>query len=141
MQLTKRHSVKHKRRETTIRPLHTLSQETPFPVYLGLMIHFKTRMKGVIEKLATLRLSITYNRVSEIQEQLMKQEIKRFDEMGLVCPKSLEPNIFTTATIDNIDHNSTSSTSQNHFHGRLFQYFTILQMNLIYKYKTAYQTI
>ena len=81
------------------------------------MIHSKTRMKGVIEKLATLGLSITYSRASKIQEQVMKQEIKRFDEMGLICPKNLKPNIFTTATIDNIDRSSTSSTAQNHLHG------------------------
>ena len=70
-QLIKFNNVKHKHRETTIRPLHTLSQETPLPVYLGLMIHSKTRVKGLIEKLATLGLSITHNRVSEIQEQVM----------------------------------------------------------------------
>ena len=46
----------------------------------------------------------------------MKQEIKRFDEMGLVCPRNLKPNIFITAAIGNIDHNSTSSAAQNHFH-------------------------
>ena len=40
------------------------------------MIHSKTRMKGVMKKLETLGLSITYNCVSEIQEQVMKQEIK-----------------------------------------------------------------
>ena len=75
-QLIKFNSVKRKRRETTICPCHKLSQKTPLPVYLGLMIHSKTRMKGVIEKLATLDLSIAYNRVSEIQQQVVKQEIK-----------------------------------------------------------------
>ena len=126
-QLIKFNSIKRKPRETTIRPRHTLSQETPLPVYLGLKIHSKTRIKGLIEKLAALALSISYNRVSEIQEQLIKQEIKRFDEMGLVCPKNLKPNIFTTAAINNIDHNSTSSTSQSHFHGTsvsVFQHST-----------------
>ena len=75
-QLIKFNSVKCKRRETTIRPRHTLSQETPLPLYVGLMIHSKTRMEDVIEKLATLGLRFTYNRVSEIQEKVMKQEIK-----------------------------------------------------------------
>ena len=74
-------------------------------------------MKGVIEKLASLGLSITCNRVSEIEEQVMTQEIKLFDEMGLLCPKNIKPNIFTTAAIDNIDRNSTSSTVPAHFHG------------------------
>ena len=85
-QLIEFNSVKPKRRETTIRP--RLSQETPLPVYLGLMIHSKTRMKGEIEKLATLGLSITYNCVSEIQQQAMIQEIKRFDEMFGLLKKS-----------------------------------------------------
>ena len=88
-----------------------MSQETPLPVYSGLMIHSKTRMKGEIEKLATLGLSITYNCVSEIQQQAMIQEIKWFDEMCLVCLKNLKSNIFTAAAIDNIKHYSTSSTA------------------------------
>ena len=57
-------------------------------------------MKNIIEKLAKLGLSITYNRVSKMQELVMKQEIKQFDEMGLVCPKNFKPNIFTTAAMD-----------------------------------------
>ena len=48
-QLIKFNSVKHKRREATILARQTLSQETPLLVYLGFMIHSKTRMKGVIE--------------------------------------------------------------------------------------------
>ena len=81
------------------------------PVYLGLMIHFKTGMKDVIEKSATLGLSITFNHVSEIQDQVMKKEVKKFDEMGLVYPQNFTPNIFTTTATDNINHNSTSSTA------------------------------
>ena len=117
-QLIKCNSVKHKRRETTIRPRHTLSQETPLPVYLELMIHSKTRVKGVIKKLATLGLSVT---------QEIKQEIEQFDEMGLVCPRNLKSYIYATAAIHNIDHNFASSVAQNHFHGTsvsIFQHST-----------------
>ena len=80
------------------------------------MIHSKTRMKGVIEKLAALGLSFNYNRVSETQEEVMKQEIKSFDEMGLVCRKNLLTNVSITAAIDNIVHNSTSSTASSTFY-------------------------
>ena len=86
--------------ETKIRRRHTLSRETPLLVYLGLMVHSKTRMKIVIEKLAKLGLSITYNRISKIKELVMKQEVKQFNEIGLVGPKNLKPKIFTTAAID-----------------------------------------
>ena len=47
--------------------------------------------------------------------------------MGLVCTKNLKPNMFTTAAINNINHNSTSSTAQNHLHGTsvsVFQHST-----------------
>ena len=91
-QLIEFNSVKRKGRETAICRRHTLSRETPLLVYLGLMFHSKIRMK--------LGLSITYNRISEIQELVMKQEVEQFDEIGLVCPKNLNPKIFTTAAID-----------------------------------------
>ena len=91
-QLIEFNSVKRKGRETVICRRHTLSRETPLLVYLGLMVHSKIRMK--------LGLSITYNRISEIQELVMKQEVEQFDEIGLVCPKNLNPKIFTTAAID-----------------------------------------
>ena len=74
-QLIKFNSVKRKPRETTICPRHTLYQETPLPVYLGTMIHSKTRIKDVIKKLGTLGLGITYKSISKIQEQVMKQKI------------------------------------------------------------------
>ena len=35
-----------------------------------------------------------------------------------MCPDSLVENLFTTAAIDGIDHNETSSTSSNDFHGQ-----------------------
>ena len=60
------------------------------------MIHSKIRMKDVIENLATPGLSITYNRLTHLQEQVIKQEIKGVDQMGLVFPGNLKPNIFTT---------------------------------------------
>ena len=73
-QLIKFNSVKRKPRETAICSHHTLYQETPLPVYLGTMIHSKTRMKDVIKKLGTLGLGITYKSISKIQEQVMKQK-------------------------------------------------------------------
>ena len=61
----------------------------------------------------------------------MKEQIKRFNKMGLVCPKNLISNIFTTAVTDNIDHSLTSSTAQNHYHGMsvlVFQHKSHLQI-------------
>ena len=36
---------------------------------------------------------------------------------GLVCPSVLQNGIFTTAAVDNIDHNPSLMTSHSSFHG------------------------
>lgn len=41
----------------------------------------------------------------------------RFDKDGVVCPPSLRSGIFTTAGFDNIDHNPSSTTARDSFHG------------------------
>ena len=35
----------------------------------------------------------------------------------MVCPPSLQRNLFTVAAVDNVDHNLSSSTAQSSFHG------------------------
>ena len=35
----------------------------------------------------------------------------------VVCPSKLRETLFTTAAVDNIDHNPSSITSQGSFHG------------------------
>ena len=72
--------------------------------------------KGIIEKFASLSLCIKYNRIEEIQKIITSNEINRYNQIGVVCPPTIHENIFTTAAIDNIDHNAASSTATNHFH-------------------------
>jgi hypothetical protein len=49
---------------------HIKDREPPLPVYLGLMIHSRTRSKELIEKLYGFSLSIFYYRVLEISSEL-----------------------------------------------------------------------
>ena len=45
----------------------------------------------------------------------------------VVCPPTLRLNVFTTAALDNIDHNPSSTTLEGSFHGTgisLFQHLT-----------------
>ena len=35
----------------------------------------------------------------------------------VVCPPTLRSNVFTTAAVDNIDHNPSATTAKNSFHG------------------------
>ena len=50
----------------TVQQRHSLERETPFCVYLGLLIYAKTRKKQLIDILFQYDLCISYNRVLEI---------------------------------------------------------------------------
>ena len=43
--------------------------------------------------------------------------IERYEREGVVCPSNFRVKLFTTAIVDNTDHNPSSSTSQSSFHG------------------------
>ena len=122
-QLVKFNAIK-KVRESNVKNIrHSEKQETALPVYTGLLVHLQTRKKSIIDKLYSLGLSISYNRVDEIQSAMTKQACDKYRKEGLVFPPSLKRQMFTTAAIDNVDHNSTSITSKSHFHGTSISLF------------------
>jgi len=41
----------------------------------------------------------------------------RYREQNLVCPPSLSYDVFTCAAVDNIDHNTSSTSAKSSFHG------------------------
>ena len=50
---------------------------------------------------------------------------ERFKNDDVVCPAKLRGDVFTTAVVDNIDHNPSSTTSKGSLHGTaifLFQH-------------------
>ena len=74
-----------------------------------------------------LGLSVSYDRVLAISTDLGNSVCKRFEIEQVVCPTSLRKGLFTTAAVDNIDHNPSSTTSKDSFHGTgisLFQHFS-----------------
>lgn len=75
----------------------------------------------------TLGLSVSYDRVLSISTDLGNAVCRRYLEENVVCPCNLRINLFTTAAVDNIDHNPSSTTAQDSFHGTgisLFQHST-----------------
>ena len=42
---------------------------------------------------------------------------QQYESEGVVCPLILRKNLFTTAAVDNLDHNPSSTTAQGAFHG------------------------
>lgn len=49
---------------------HSKKREPPLPVYIGAMIHTKTRKRGLIDKMFHLGLSVSYDRVLQISTDL-----------------------------------------------------------------------
>lgn len=121
---------------------HMRSRETPLPVFVGMLIHAKTRKKGLINKLFELGLSIPYNRVIELSEQLGSQVISRFEKENVVYPTNLKKTLFTTSAVDNIDHNPSSTTASDSLHGTaisLFQYPSFENEGLIVNESVNYE--
>ena len=70
-------------------------------------------------------MSVSYNRVIEIEDDITKQLCFHYNSQGVVCSPTLKHGLFTVAAIANIDHDPSSSTSQTSFHGTsisIFQY-------------------
>ena len=126
--LIKFNCVKHKRSPTAavlneIR--HQRQQETPLPLYIGLMIYGQTRKRGLIEKLFQLGICASYDKVLRVSTELSNAICDRFHNENVVVPSNFSSGVFTSAAVDNIDHNPSSTTSTGSFHGTgisLFQH-------------------
>lgn len=113
--------------ETNTALYHSSEREPPLPVYVGLMTDAETRKRTIVDELYNLGLSISYDRVLEISTEMGNKVCARYESEGVVCPPKLKKKVFTTAAVDNIDHNPSSSTAQGAFHGTgisLFQHLS-----------------
>ena len=91
----------------------------------------------MVNKFSSLELCISSNRVNEIQSAITQNICQQYRLKERVCPNSLVKNLFTTAIIDNIDRNETSSTSFSHFYGTSISGFQHYD-NLIEKQNIKY---
>ena len=119
-QILKFNSIKHKRTRgttssTSVR--HSVAQETPLPIYIGMMLHAHTRKKELVDRLSHLGLSISYDRVLQLSAQMGNSVCQQFHRERVVCPPKMRGKVFTTAAVDNIDHNPSATTSKDSFHG------------------------
>ena len=96
---------------------NTSKREPPLLLYVGLSIHAITRNKGMVEKLEKLGLSVSYNRVVQVDKMLAHNVCEKFKSDGVVCPAALRRGLYTVRDIDNIDHNPTSTSADGSLHG------------------------
>ena len=118
-QILKYNSVKHMRTQadTSSSVRHTTAQETPLPIYIGLMLHAQTRKRELVDRLFNLGLSISYDRVLRLSAEMGNSVCQRFHMEQVVCPPIMRGSVFTTAAVDNIDHNPSATTAKDSFHG------------------------
>ena len=94
-----------------------VDRETPLPLYLGIMIHSKTRKRSVIDTLFELGICVSYNHVMSVSADLGNKLCDFYASVDTVCPPNMMQNTFTLAAVDNIDHNHSSATAKSSFHG------------------------
>ena len=62
-------------------------------------------------------ISVSYDRVLSLSTQLGNSACHLYHQEQVVCPPKMRGRVFTTATVDSIDHNPSSTTSKQSFHG------------------------
>lgn len=100
-------------------------RDAPLHISIGISVHAKTRSRDLVEASHNLGISISYDRVLAISTDLGNEVCCRYTDESAVCPSNLRVHLFTTAAVDNIDHNPTSATAHDSFHGTgisLFQH-------------------
>lgn len=110
-------SVKHARSVESTSVRHSRERETPLPLYLSVKIHAVTRSRGLIDTLFSLGMCVSYDRFLQLTADIAKGVCQRFNMEEVVCPPKLRQGLFTTGAVDNIDHNPSSATAKDYFHG------------------------
>ena len=59
----------------------------------------------------------TYLQYLSLTAQMAKQRLPAVSLEQVVCPPKMRGAVFTTAAVDNIDHNPSATTARSSFHG------------------------
>ena len=117
------YNVKKSGLNTTAKTRHLNECEPPLPIYLGISLHSQIRSKKLIQQFHQLGISISYHRVLEIENLITTSVCKHYEEEGVVSPNCLRKGLFTVGALDNLDHNPSSTTAVNSFHGTSISLF------------------
>ena len=102
---------------------HIRDREPPLPLYIGLSVHTRTRSKKIVKLLNRLGISISYDCVLQLENLLANAVCNRFKEEGLVCPPNLRKGLYVAGALDNVDHDPSSTTCMDSFHGTAMSVF------------------
>ena len=96
---------------------HNQNKETELQKYIALKIHVETGSNKLIDIFHRLGICISYRRVMDFTKETAHALCKYFESEGVVCPSDLRKHLFTIAALDNIDHNPSSNTALDSYHG------------------------
>ena len=65
----------------------------------------------------SLGLCVSYDRMLQISADIANSVCQKFIMEDVVCPPKMCQGLFTTGAVDNIDHNPSSTTARDSFHG------------------------
>ena len=99
--------------------------DSPLPLYIGIKVHAVTRKKDLVNILFELGMSVSYDRVLQINTGLANALCDRYQQDQLVCSINLKRSVFTVGALDNCDHNPSSSTAKDSFHGTSISLFQL----------------
>ncbi|KAJ8380702.1 hypothetical protein SKAU_G00014800 [Synaphobranchus kaupii] len=84
---------------------------------VALKVHAVTRKRGLIDTLFSLGMCVSYDRLLQVSADIANGVCQHFRLKDIVCPPKMRNGLFTTAAVDNIDHNPSSGTAKDSFHG------------------------
>ena len=117
-QLLMFNSVKHTHSgKPTNSAHHSQDRETPLPIYIALKIHGLTQKRTLIDTFFSLGMCVSYDRFLQITTDMAKGICTIFETENVVCPPKMRYGVFTTGAMDNVDHNPSSATAHDSFHG------------------------
>ena len=90
-------------------------------------MHTATRQRQMVERMYQLGMSVSHDRVRDVEDILANSVCNRYLEDDTVCPVNLRKGLFSVGALDNIDHNPTSVTAEGSFHATdisIFQFPT-----------------
>ena len=81
------------------------------------MLHAQTRKREIVDRLFSIGLSISYDCVLRLSAEMGNSVSQRFHMEQVVFPSTMRGSVFTTAAVENIDHNPSATTAKDSFHG------------------------
>ena len=96
---------------------------------MALKIHAITCSRNLIDTLYNLGMCTSYDHLLNLTSDI-SNNLEQYRVDGITCPPKLRCGVHTSATVDNIHYNSTSSTAKDSFHG--YHSSSICLVNLKY---------